>query len=63
MSKRVTGVVTDDSVAKKDVVNDYLSGWTPSDYVADESTVIFEKHHILLIMEISMHHIQDILLL
>ena len=30
-------------VAKKDVVNDYLSGWTPSDYVADESTVIFEK--------------------
>ena len=43
MSKRVTGVVTDDSVAKKDVVNDYLSGWTPSDYVADESTVIFEK--------------------
>ena len=63
VSKRVTGVTTDDSVAKKDVVNDYLSGWTPDAYVADESTVAFVKNHILLIMEISMHHIQDILLL
>ena len=43
VSKRVTGVTTDESVAKKDVVNDYLSGWTPNAYVADEGTVAFVK--------------------
>ena len=43
MSKRAYRQLSDsdDSVAKKDVVNDHtLAGWTPSDHVADESGTV-----------------------